>query len=136
MRNFPKALRGVLVPVALTGAVCIYVAVRCSLPRGSRPIFGDFRVHYTWDQGITKVEVFRLGTPRELSDPIERFLIPRMARRASWNATAAKMRALEVARGYADADVRVYGDIVPCCAVLVGSVYVTNPDRRPGLVYD
>jgi len=119
MRSFPKPLRGVLISLGLIGALCLYEAFRCSRPPERRPIFGDFRVHYTWDHGITKMEVFRLGTPRELAGPIERYLIPGMVKKASWEAAAAKMRSLQVARGYADADVRVYGDIFPCCAILL-----------------
>ena len=129
--RIPRWLRTALICVGLLAAVCIYVAVQCALPPTKRAIFGDFTVHYTWDHGITGMQVSRIGTPRELDDPISRFLIPRMGRRLTEAEVLRLMRRDRVVRGYAEADIRVYGDIFPCSAELRGHVAVTDLNRKP-----
>ncbi len=132
MPGFTKPLRGLLVSATLLAGLFIYVGLTCSGPREKRPFSGDFIVHYTWDHGITAMEVTRVGTPRELDDPISRILIPRMVRSATEKQVVSAMERIgrvnayaddfvihamqdrPVVHGYADAYVRVYGDILPC----------------------
>jgi hypothetical protein len=133
MRNLAGPLRGVLVSSGLVGLVCVYVAVTCLLPVRERPIYGDFRVRYAWDKRTRTMEVHRLGTPEGLSWPVEKYLIPRLVKRPSWNGVLRATSRQHVTRGYADADVRVYGNIVPCSARLLG-VGVTNADLPPGVL--
>ena len=72
--------------------------------------------------------------PQGLSDPISRVLIPRMAKEVTAKEVAAAMAARGVVHGYADMDVRIYGDIFPCSArLLVGAVHVTDLDQKPGI---
>ena len=115
-RTARDSLRGMLIGLLIALMVLAYGGSRCQQPVTSRPIWGDYTAQCVWDRGhVESLRVCDLQSDKEANLGWgSRIVVERMARRA----ITQELDRVRGAHTRAAIDIRVYGNIFPCCVAI------------------